>query len=117
RLPVLFVCENNLYSSHLGLLERRREDNIHKSAEAHGITGHQIDGNDILEVYQRTCEAIQVLKEGQGPVLLECRTYRWRGHVGASWDMDVGVKRKDELKDWMRKDPILRLKDHLLEKA
>ena len=114
RLPVLFVCENNLYSSHLPLLDRRREDNIHRSADAHAITGRRIDGNDALEVYEAAKDAVAQLRAGNGPVLLECRTYRWRGHVGASWDMDVGVRRRDELKDWLPKDPLGRLRDVLL---
>jgi pyruvate dehydrogenase E1 component alpha subunit len=114
RLPVIFVCENNFYSSHMHLLERRAEDNIYKSGEPHGIPSACLDGNDVIAVYKAAVEAVDRARSGQGPTLLECRTYRWRGHVGPSWDMDVGVKRRDELKDWLPKDPITRLRGQLL---
>lgn len=114
RLPVVFVCENNFYSSHMSLLERRTQDNIVQAAEAHGIFGVRIDGNDVLAIYRATVEAVARARSGGGPTLLECRTYRWRGHVGPSWDMDVGVKRKDELKDWLPRDPVKRLREYLL---
>lgn len=115
RLPVIFVCENNFYSSHLPLLQRRREDNLVKAAEFHGIHGARVDGNDVIAVHQAAEEAVKKARAGEGPSFLEFRTYRWRGHVGASWDEDVGVKRKDELQEWKPKDPILRLKNKLTE--
>jgi len=113
RLPIVFVCENNFYASHMQLMLRRAEDNIPKSAEAQGIPGFRIDGNDVVDVYRATRSAVARARAGEGPTLLECRTYRWRGHVGASWDMDVGVKRNDELRDWMPKDPLARLRSVL----
>ena len=113
RLPVVFVCENNLYSSHMPLLERRAKDNIALAADAHGIPGVCLDGNDAVAVYRTAVGAVARARDGGGPTLIECRTYRWRGHVGPSWDMDVGVKRKDELKDWLSKDPVKRLGEHL----
>lgn len=114
RLPVLFVCENNLYASHMHLLERRLRDSIALFADAHGLPGASLDGNDVLAVYRAATEAVERARRGGGPTFLQCRTYRWRGHVGASWDMDVGVKRRDELKDWLPKDPIARLRDLML---
>jgi TPP-dependent pyruvate/acetoin dehydrogenase alpha subunit len=113
RLPVIFVCENNSYSSHMPLLDRRAEDNIYKSGEAHGIPGIRLDGNDVFLVYQAAVDAVLRARRGAGPTLLECRTYRWRGHVGASLDMDVGVKRKDEMQEWLPKDPIARARIRL----
>lgn len=114
-LPVVFVCENNLYSSHMHISERRAKDNIHKSGEAHGMVGVVVDGNDVGVVYQAAVSAVDRARTGLGPTLLECRTYRWRGHVGPSMDMDVGVKRKDEMKDWLPKDPLARAKFQLVE--
>lgn len=113
KLPVIFVCENNLYASHMSLAERRAEDNIVEAAQAHGMPGLRLDGNDVLAIYQAAAEAVTRARNDMGPTLLECRTYRWRGHVGPSWDMDVGVKRKDELKEWFPKDPIQRLRARL----
>jgi len=109
QLPVIFVCENNFYASHMSLLERRAKDNIYRCSEAHAVAGCQLDGNDVIAVYDASREAVERARRESRPTLLECRTYRWRGHVGPSWDMDVGVKRKDELKDWMAKDPVRRL--------
>jgi TPP-dependent pyruvate/acetoin dehydrogenase alpha subunit len=60
-------------------------------------------------------EAVRLARNGGGPTLLECRTYRWRGHVGPSWDMDVGVKRSDELQQWLDQDPIPRLGRQLID--
>ncbi len=113
NLPLIFVCENNFYASHMSLLERRAKDNIVRSAEAHGIEGVSLDGNDVLAVYSASLEAVRRARQGEGPTLLECRTYRWRGHVGPDWNMDVGVKRKDELRYWLPKDPVKRLRTSL----
>jgi acetoin:2,6-dichlorophenolindophenol oxidoreductase subunit alpha len=108
KLPAIFVCENNFYASHLALLERRAEDNIVKTATAHGIDGVSVDGNDVVAMYDAAAAAVERARAGRGPTLIEARTYRWRGHVGASWDMDVGVQRKDELSEWKPKDPVAR---------
>ena len=115
RLPVIFVCENNFYSSHMGLFERRILDNIPDYGRAHGVVSERLDGNDVVAVYEASQEAVQRARNGDGPTLLECRTFRWRGHVGHRWDMDVGVKRKDELQDWLKKDPIPRCEKMLIE--
>jgi TPP-dependent pyruvate/acetoin dehydrogenase alpha subunit len=115
RLPVIFVCENNFYASHMPLLERRAADNLSNVGEAHGMASRSLDGNDVAAVYQAALQAVERARSGLGPTFIECRTYRWRGHVGPSWDMDVGVKRKDELKDWLPKDPIARVRSRLLE--
>ncbi len=117
RLPVLFVCENNLYASHLSLLERRAEDNIGDLARAHGMVGCQVDGNDIAAVYGAAHAAVDRARGGGGPSLVECRTYRWRGHVGPRWDLDVGVNRKNELANWQSKDPIAQLRDRLARRG
>ncbi|MFQ5640876.1 MAG: thiamine pyrophosphate-dependent dehydrogenase E1 component subunit alpha [bacterium] len=115
RLPVVFVCENNLYSSHMHILERRLKDNIYQSGIVHGIPAHRIDGNDVIGVYRSAKDAVEQARSGQGPTLLECRTFRWRGHVGPSSDMDVGIKRKDELNTWLERDPITRARAQLVD--
>lgn len=115
RLPVIFVCENNFYASHMSLPERRVKDNIHMSGAAHGMPGVVVDGNDVEAIYHAASEAAQLARDGGGPTLLECRTYRWRGHVGADWNYDVGVRRKDELQEWLPKDPVARTRKRLTE--
>ena len=113
-LPVLFVCENNLYSSHMGIAERRLLDNICDLGSVHGMEAARVDGNDVVAVYRAAESAVERARAGAGPTLLECRTFRWRGHVGPAWDTDVGVQRKDELSEWIQQDPIPRCADQLL---
>ncbi len=115
KLPVIFVCENNLYSSHLRIEDRRSQNNIYKSAEAHGMEGITVDGNNTLDVYQKAVEAVTKARSGLGPTLIECKTYRWRGHVGPSWDLDVNIREKEELDHWMEKDPIEILSKEMIQ--
>jgi TPP-dependent pyruvate/acetoin dehydrogenase alpha subunit len=106
RLPLLFVVENNFYSSHMHLGQRRRRDNLHRAGEFHGVPGERVDGNDAEAVHAAAAAAVKRARAGQGPSLLECRTFRWRGHVGASPDLDVGVRRKGDLAEWLQRDPL-----------
>jgi pyruvate dehydrogenase E1 component alpha subunit len=106
KLPVIFVCENNLYASHLHWSERRVSDNLDRAGEFHSIPSRRVDGNDAEAVYEAAREAVDRAREGGGPSFFECRTFRWRGHVGASYDLDVGVERRPELAEWIAKDPI-----------
>jgi TPP-dependent pyruvate/acetoin dehydrogenase alpha subunit len=106
QLPVLFVCENNLYASHLHASERRVGDRLDGAGELHGIPSSRLDGNDAVAVYDAARTAVERARSGGGPSFFECRTFRWRGHVGASFDLDVGVTRKPELAEWMERDPI-----------
>ncbi len=113
RLPVIFVCENNLYSSHMHWSERRVSDNLDRAGDFHSIPSHRVDGNDVEAVFDAASVAIARARNGSGPSFLECRTFRWRGHVGASSDIDVGVKRRGELNEWLSRDPIARLESKL----
>lgn len=112
-LPVIFVCENNLYASHMHLSERRRRDNIFEAGRFYGMPSDRYDGNDVLTVYRAAAQAVRRARAGGGPSFLEMRTFRWRGHVGASWDIDVGVQRRGELQQWLPKDPVARAR-HIL---
>lgn len=106
KLPVIFACENNFFASHLPLHERRAKDNIVDCAAAHAMPGYRVDGNDVIEVYRVTREAVARARAGEGPTFFEFRTYRWRGHVGPSWDLDVGIRDQQELDQWMARCPI-----------
>jgi len=112
KLPVLFVCENNLYAmgtrqSRVMLIEK-----ISERAAAYGIPGVTVDGNDVLAVYEAAKEAIERAKRGEGPTLIECRTYRHKGHSR----MDPATYRpKEEVEYWLKKDPIKRFRGRLLE--
>lgn len=117
HLPVLFVCENNFYSTHMALKERRLKDNLAEMAQPYGIPGLCIDGNDACAVFEAARTAVTRARAGEGPTFLECRTYRWRGHVGPAWDLEVGAHRRAELDEWLPKDPIARLTRVLLEEG
>jgi len=114
RAPVLFVCENNLFASHLHIGLRQPADSLVRFAEAHGVPSARVDGNDIAQVTDAVGRVLPGMRAGGGPFFLECVTYRWRGHVGHREDDDVGVKRSEDLGHWKLRDPITRLARALL---
>jgi len=115
KLPVVFVCENNFYAVHAHQSVRQPGDNIHERAAGYLIPGVRIDGNDVVEVYRTAKEAVQRARAGEGPMLIECRTYRWLEHVGPYFDWDLGYRTKEEGEKWMAKCPLKRF-DKLLRK-
>jgi TPP-dependent pyruvate/acetoin dehydrogenase alpha subunit len=116
-LPVLFVIENNLYSSHLHIDLRQPNDRVARFAEAHAIEARVIDGNDVAVVSTVVGELVDAMRREPRPFLIEAVTYRWRGHVGYREDMDVGVERTDNLDSWKQRDPIGRLEVSLLDRG
>jgi len=114
-VPVVFVCENNLYSSHLDIAQRQPSDRVARFGEAHRIPSVSVDGNDVLAVARAAQPLIARARAGEGAALIEAVTYRHRGHVGPNEDVDVGLRRSlEELAAWKRRDPIRRLVDALL---
>ncbi len=109
QLPVFFVCENNFFSSHLHIGLRQPHDSVSRFAEAHRVPWQRVDGNDVVAVADAADRAVTAMRAGQGPQFLEVVTYRWRGHVGPRDDLDVGVRRSDDLHTWKLRDPIGRL--------
>ena len=116
KLPIIFVVENNLFASHMHIDLRQPHNSTARFAEAHGIPFKVIDGNNLTDIYEASQEAVKYCRENKGPYFIEAMTYRWRGHVGPREDTDVGVKRKDDLNTWKKRDPIRRLKDSLINK-
>ena len=115
NLPILFVCENNLYSSHLDIMLRQPSDSIARYAKAHNIKYEIVDGNDVVSVYNKAEELINNIRQKGEPAFIEAVTYRWMGHVGPDENIDVGVRRsKKELDSWKKRDPIARLENALL---
>lgn len=109
-LPVLFVCENNLYSSHLDIMSRQPSERVARFAEAHCIDAYSLDGNDVVNLAQTSQQAINHIRTNSKPCFIEAVTYRWKGHVGPDENIDVGVRRsKEELAAWKLRDPIKRL--------
>jgi len=114
-IPVLFVCENNLFSSHLDIAQRQPSDRIARFGEAHRIPSVSVDGNDVIAVAQAAQPLIARARAGEGAALLEAVTYRHRGHVGPKEDVDVGLRRSlTELAAWKRRDPIRRLVEAMI---
>jgi pyruvate dehydrogenase E1 component alpha subunit len=111
RLPVLFICENNLYASHLPLAARQPQPELFKHADPYGVPGIRIDGNDVIGVYRTTVEAAARARRKEGPTMLECLTYRWRGHVGPNFDLEHNIRTQEELDSWIERCPIRRLAD------
>lgn len=120
KLPLIFACENNLYSTHMPIHKIRGESDIVELAEPYGILGFQVDGNDVLEVYRTASNAIQECRRGNGPVFIEFLTYRQRGHVGPDDNIQgthTDIRPTEEVEAWMKKDPITRLEKYLLENS
>ena len=116
NLPVIFVCENNLFSSHMHISERQKFDSISRFADAHGIDYAVIDGNNIETVLDTSKKAIEIARSQRKPFFIEAVTYRWKGHVGHDDNVDVGLQRQEDLEPWKKKDPIDRLKNSLIAK-
>jgi len=107
QLPVIFVCENNLYSVYSPLEVRQPKGRtITGLAQAHGIEAYCIDGNDPEAVYVATNEAAEKARQGGGPTFLELSTYRWREHCGPNFDNHVGYRTEQEYLAWKEKDPL-----------
>lgn len=106
KLPVVFVCENNLYATNSPQRARQPEVGIAERASGYGIPGSCVDGNDVLTVYVAAQEAIERARGGSGPTLLEFRTYRWKAHVGPKPDLETGCRPVEEYEQWLRRCPL-----------
>lgn len=107
NLPVLFVCENNLYSVYSPLRVRQPAGRqIFKMVEAMGITSGIADGNNIEAAFLAALSAIGHIRSGQGPFFLELTTYRWLEHCGPNYDNHIGYRDEKEFLSWQAKDPI-----------
>ncbi|MBI2844185.1 MAG: thiamine pyrophosphate-dependent dehydrogenase E1 component subunit alpha [Armatimonadetes bacterium] len=111
-LPVIFVCENNLYGASTHVSRVMKVDNIAERASAYGIPGVIADGMDVLSVYDATVEAVERARSGSGPTLIECKTYRFLGHSRTDPQQ---YRSKEEMEFWKSKDAIPRLKAWLIE--
>jgi pyruvate dehydrogenase E1 component alpha subunit len=114
KLPVIFICENNFYSTHMHINEIQAGSDIYKRAESFNIPAYKIDGNNVIDVYKTTSKAVEHARCGNGPSFIECMTYRWRGHVGPNWDLDKGLRSEEEVQWWINNCGIRRIEDLLL---
>jgi len=112
RLPVVFVCENNLYAMGTRQSLVMAIENIADRAAAYGIPSLTVDGNDVLAVYEVASDAVNRARHDEGPTLIECKTYRQKGH--SRFD-PAAYRPKNEVEVWLEKDPIPRFKTKLLD--
>lgn len=114
KLPFICIVQNNLWAESVSLRFQTGITDLSKRAQAYGLPGISVDGNDVVEVYRVTREAIEQARKGNGPTLIECRTYRWYGHS----EIDpANYRGKEELESWKAKDPIPRFEKVLTEKG
>lgn len=114
KAPAIFICQNNQYAISTPVKEQSASETLAQKAIAHGMQGIKVDGNDVFAVYKATQDAMTKAREGKGPTFIECLTYRIGDHTTAD---DAKRYRNDsEVKQWEKKDPILRLKNYLIKK-
>jgi len=110
KLPVVYICENNCFALTTPNCDECAIENIGDRAAAYGIPGYVIDGNDVISVYKTVRKAVAHARAGKGPVLIECKTYRWYGHYLG--DPEV-YRTKEEVQKWIKRDPIPRFVEEL----
>lgn len=113
KLPVIYICENNSYAINSHITARHSSNDIYKWAEGYGIPSFQIDGNDVIKVSDLAQMAVSRARNGDGPTLIECITYRWKGHIGTVNDIGEGQRSQAEYDYWISKCPIKWYEDYL----
>jgi pyruvate dehydrogenase E1 component alpha subunit len=112
KLPVVFLCENNLYAMGTALERHQAQTDISRKAGSYGLPAEAVDGMDVLAVEEATRRAADFVRSGKGPILLEFRTYRFRAHSMADPDL---YRTKAEIEEWKKRDPILLFESRLRE--
>ncbi len=113
-LPVVYVCENNLYGVGTRQRDVRNIEDIADRGAAYGIPGLVVDGNSVIAVYETVSEAVKRARNGKGPTLLECKTYRWRTHFEGEPDT---YRPPEEVKAWLKREPIAPYRKELIEQG
>lgn len=111
KLPVIYVCENNLYANTTPLIKQMNVHDVATKANAYNIPGVIVDGNNVLSVFREAEEAVKRARLGNGPTLIECKTYRWHGHYEGDPEL---YRTQDEVSQWKKKDPIISFRLYLL---
>src|SRR5947209_8782578 len=113
RVPIVLICENNGYAISVPLAKESAVENIAQHAHSYGFPGVIVDGNDPLDVYAATLAALTPARHGEGPTLIECKTYRYLAHT--SDDDDRSYRTAQEVEAWRKKDPLQRMKQYVIE--
>lgn len=116
KLPLLIVCENNLYSVYTNIKERQIDDNFVRFAKAFKINSLRIDGNDAYKIFKISKKIINNMRNNRLPFFLQLDTYRWREHCGPNYDNNIGYRSENEFKKWKKKCPIKKLENLLIKK-
>jgi len=114
KLPVVYICENNLYGMSVSVERALAVKNVADRASAYNMPGKIVDGMKVLEVYEAVSEAVERARRGEGPTLLECKAYRFRGHSRGD---SRKYRTREEEEHWRARDPIEQFKKHLLEEG
>jgi pyruvate dehydrogenase E1 component alpha subunit len=114
KLPVVYICENNQYALSTSVKKSLNIENIADRSKSYGIPGIIVDGNDVIAVYKVVYTAVFRAREGEGPSLIECKTYRWRGH---SQRDNQSYRSKGEVEEWKIRCPIKRFKTQLVNEG
>jgi pyruvate dehydrogenase E1 component alpha subunit len=115
QLPVVYVLENNLYAISTPALKSSKLKNISDRAAAYGMPAAVADGMDVLSVYEAVSQAVERARRGEGPTLVECKTYRFRGHHEGDPKRGETYRTKQEMDEWEKRDCILRLGEKLIK--
>jgi pyruvate dehydrogenase E1 component alpha subunit len=110
-LPVVYICENNQYGMSMSTQRAFNIDRVSLRADSYGMPGVTVDGNDVAAVYDAASEAVERARSGGGPTLVECMTYRWKGHSKSDQER---YRTKEEIAAWKEKDPIKRFRELLV---
>lgn len=113
KLPVIFVCENNLYAMHAHILKRQPTANIAERISSFGVYAVSVDGNNVLSVFEEAKKMVNRARTNMGPSFLEAKTYRWREHWGPGEDWHLGYRSQEEGDLWKKRCPIKLLRDQL----
>jgi TPP-dependent pyruvate/acetoin dehydrogenase alpha subunit len=113
KLPAVFLCENNLYAMGTALARHQAQINISLKAESYGVASGTVDGMDVLAVEAASRQAADFVRGGNGPFLLELRTYRFRAHSMADPDL---YRTKQEIEEWKKRDPVVLFETWLRER-
>ena len=111
KLPIIFACENNLYSTHMPIREIRTTNQVADVAAPFGVASHTLDGNDLVAIHELSADVVARCRDGLGPVFMEFLTYRMRGHVGPNDNIQgtqTDIRPAAEIEQWRARDPIAR---------
>jgi len=114
-LPVVYVCENNLYATEMAFSRATKNTSVARRAESYGLPGVEVDGQDVLAVHRVAKTAIDRARAGGGPTLIECKTYRYVGHHEG--DPGTDYRTREEVQHWKEQDPLKRARKSLIESA